>query len=225
MWDFLLNISTLNYWVIHKGAWYVALLLPLYFITPFIGKLIDSINKKLRFSFVVLFCIIIFVITENLHPNFSNDLLKDLWHNFTMAFSRTPIYFIGYALAPLISKGVKISYLWCFIFPIVQVCFSNILYIEERQRYWLVAFFILMIFCFIISHINKLNDVFKYMGIISLESYLANVFVSYFLKEIQMITSGKGLFIGNYFYYILVILLGMLLAILTNKITNYILRK
>jgi hypothetical protein len=57
------------------------------------------------------------------------------------------------------------------------------------------------------------------------ESYLTNVFVSYFLKEIPMITSGKGLFAGNYLYYFLVILLGILFAILTNKITNYILRK
>lgn len=32
--DFFLNLSTIGYWIKHYGAWYVALLIPLYFITP-----------------------------------------------------------------------------------------------------------------------------------------------------------------------------------------------
>lgn len=39
---YILDITTLSYWKEHGSAWYVAMLLPLYLVTPLLGKVIDK---------------------------------------------------------------------------------------------------------------------------------------------------------------------------------------
>lgn len=39
--SFLFELSTLSYWIEHKGAWYVAALVPIYLIYPFFYKWAD----------------------------------------------------------------------------------------------------------------------------------------------------------------------------------------
>lgn len=34
VWTSILNFSTINYWLNHRGAWFIAMLIPLYAITP-----------------------------------------------------------------------------------------------------------------------------------------------------------------------------------------------
>ena len=36
----ILSLTTLDYWIEHKGAWFVALLIPLYFLSPVIYKVL-----------------------------------------------------------------------------------------------------------------------------------------------------------------------------------------
>lgn len=45
----VLNISTISYWLEHKGAWYIAMLIPLYAITP----VHDAICKKIKKSSIL----------------------------------------------------------------------------------------------------------------------------------------------------------------------------
>ena len=40
--NFILNVSTISYWLYHKGAWYIALLFPLYLLTPLIIRLMSG---------------------------------------------------------------------------------------------------------------------------------------------------------------------------------------
>lgn len=53
---FLYRLSTLNYWLEHKGFWYIAMLIPLYFLTPFYARIIDK--TKYQTLLTVTLCII-----------------------------------------------------------------------------------------------------------------------------------------------------------------------
>ena len=56
--DFLFDVSTLSYWLYHRGAWFIAALIPLYLITPLLFKLL--IGNKYRL--VCLLCLLMFTI-------------------------------------------------------------------------------------------------------------------------------------------------------------------
>jgi surface polysaccharide O-acyltransferase-like enzyme len=42
IWRFFYYISTLGYWMEHDGAWFLALLIPLYLISPFLYKFLKN---------------------------------------------------------------------------------------------------------------------------------------------------------------------------------------
>lgn len=48
-----MNITTLSYWTDHGSAWYVVMLLPLYLITPFLGKIIDKVRYRMVIAVIV----------------------------------------------------------------------------------------------------------------------------------------------------------------------------
>ena len=60
-----------------------------------------------------------------------------------------------------------------------------------------------------------------FMGTISLESYLANVFVTYALEEFDFQPLGIWAE-GNYLFYLLVIIIGMTIAVYANRFSNYL---
>lgn len=47
----VLNISTISYWLEHKGAWYIAMLVPLYAITPLVLCWLLWLKRKSAFRF------------------------------------------------------------------------------------------------------------------------------------------------------------------------------
>lgn len=215
--DFLLNVSTLGYWKSHYGAWYVALLLQLYLFTPIIANFIERFKRRIVISLCI--AILIFVLSENVKFSSGNSLLDTIIVNFQLAYRRAPMYILGYAVAPYIKKGIKVSYAWIVLFLLLQIVMAIIPFMCEWQRYWIIAFPIMMISVWIFEkHMQVLSVVCKWFGLISLESYLTNVFISYSLKEIPAISNSDGIFYGNYFYYLLVIVLGLMASVATNKI-------
>lgn len=57
--DELMVFSTVNFWLYHVGAWYVALLIPLYILTPFIYKILELGNRVFIASLIVIIIITI----------------------------------------------------------------------------------------------------------------------------------------------------------------------
>lgn len=43
--DLLLHYSTIDFWTNHRGAWYIAMILPLYVVSPFIFRFINTIVR------------------------------------------------------------------------------------------------------------------------------------------------------------------------------------
>lgn len=53
----ILNMSTINYWLNHRGAWFIAMLIPLYAITPLHYLVCNRVKSATIYNMVViLFC-------------------------------------------------------------------------------------------------------------------------------------------------------------------------
>lgn len=90
---FLYRLSTLNYWLEHKGFWYIAMLIPLYFLTPFYARIIDK--TKYQTLLTVTLCIILLLISTIKIEN--NNLFSHVWNNTAFVLQRIPSYLIGYS--------------------------------------------------------------------------------------------------------------------------------
>ena len=123
---FLYRLSTLNYWLEHKGFWYIAMLIPLYFLTPFYARIIDK--TKYQTLLTVTLCIILLLISTIKIEN--NNLFSHVWNNTAFVLQRIPSYLIGYYMAPSILKGKKVNLLkltgiiaGCFlVIKIIRLC-------------------------------------------------------------------------------------------------------
>lgn len=97
---FLYRLSTLNYWLEHKGFWYIAMLIPLYFLTPFYARIIDK--TKYQTLLTVTLCIILLLISTIKIEN--NNLFSHVWNNTAFVLQRIPSYLIGYLYGSQYSK-------------------------------------------------------------------------------------------------------------------------
>ena len=50
---FLMDVSTLSFWLYHHGPWYLAMLIPVYLCMPWYGKTIDNTKKRGRATLIV----------------------------------------------------------------------------------------------------------------------------------------------------------------------------
>ena len=81
---FFLNITTFNYWLYHKGAWFVAVLLPLYLISPILNHLLHGKGSWLWLIIFVTFTSLLSLIKS-----------EGIVENIIFAVHRLPLYFIG----------------------------------------------------------------------------------------------------------------------------------
>lgn len=127
---FLYRLSTLNYWLEHKGFWYIAMLIPLYFLTPFYARIIDK--TKYQTLLTVTLCIILLLISTIKIEN--NNLFSHVWNNTAFVLQRIPSYLIGYYMAPSILKGKKVNLLK--LTGIIAGCFLVIKIIFPANTFW-----------------------------------------------------------------------------------------
>lgn len=202
----------MGYWLYHEGAWFVALIIPLYILIPFFHVLINRLNSYRFFIFLFLligcFFISSFINSDNVVVN-----------NIQFCAQRIPGFIIGYSMARSIKNCLFIRYIK--VLPIIIII--GISYIGLKKlgcpsicMNWFLILPLIVISIEFFRHTNDFTrNLFKFMGKISLESYLTNiVLISLFQRYIYLIPYNQG----NYFMYFMVILIGILLAILVNKL-------
>lgn len=96
---FVLDVSTLSYWLLHRGAWYVAMLVPLYLLVPLVGSFCR------RFGAPVV-CIVATFLSAAV-ALFLKAAFTDagLALNVANVFQRIPSFFTGYLLADRLISG------------------------------------------------------------------------------------------------------------------------
>lgn len=133
--DELMVFSTINFWLYHVGAWYVALLIPLYILTPSLYKILELGNRVL-----IAFIIIIIITTVcMLKIDMFTGIIHETLRNLQWAFGRVPSFIIGMAMAPLIKKGVKLNILFLIIMPLFLYVAIHLLIDKNTPTEWVLS--------------------------------------------------------------------------------------
>lgn len=202
--DYVLLISTIGYWTDHIGAWFVALLIPLYAITPIYDKLFEKVKYKGLFTVVSV--IILSVITSIKTDN-------AIALNVEFAVSRMPAFLLGYYIGYIAynKKSIGIANLLLILIGciILYLLYENICPNINR------AFLLVIPMVAIIAIVVKLlKNLLAYLGEISLESYLFNIYLGYILnKSFPLYADVWG--------YIIIVFVGIILSVMINKIAKF----
>lgn len=211
IWDSLSSVLTLEYWLHHRGAWFVSLLVPLYLICPLLNKLLSGEKKWFMCLAIVLLLTIFSAI--------SLDASKDnVLYNIKFAMSRVPSFIIGMSLGQWCKEGKGISAYWIVALLILYVVFRT------SFRSFNVAYLTVPIITCLLIGICRLCEKYSvytfltFMGTISLESYLTNITLNKLCQAIIPSHISSPIFYGRYLEYAVVIVFGIAVAYLVNKL-------
>ncbi len=209
---FFENITTISYWTSHKGAWFVAMLIPLYFFTPWIALFVDRFENRL--TPILILCLISSI---GYWVPTSNEIFK----NAQMFLAHAPSFFIGYWLGKKVFEEQMIDKQ--FVTVMLGVCVFFIIFVLTHLLcIWLILVPVIIGCAMILSiiHLSIINKVLLFMGTISLESYLTNIYFPHVLRKI-----GIEFDKGNYIFYLIVIVVGILLAYFGHILCQRVLKR
>lgn len=205
----IFSISTLSFWFRHDASWFIALLIPLYLITPLLRKLPNR-----EYGIWTVLCGIIALSVSFRFMDGGGDFLR----NVTFVSYHVPAYFIGYGIAPYVKQGKTIRVEWCVLVPLMMFVALNYFGVADMM---LLLFPLLGTICLVLPLIkcDIIHKYFSFMGKISLESYLTNTMLPAFLSYVGLhwFSAYSYLNYGNYLFYALVIIIGIFLSALINR--------
>lgn len=226
--EFLYELSTLSYWLEHKGAWYVAMLIPLYFVYPFYYKWLNVGNIAGRT--VMTMCALLtvslglFVMNEPLYSHLVQVL------NSLLIFAGGS--YVGFLLCGEGHNG-KLSYGWLLITLLFYPTRAMIPGVNQiRYLGNLSSAMLGVAVCMSVSIIGKyvlgiIRRVLEWLGSISLELYLTNIFL---IQAVAiMLESGKLSGIKNWVQwaviYFGICLIGIGISVFVKYASLHIFRK
>ena len=209
--EYILNVSTISYWINGYGLWFIAMLLPLYFLTPFLYRL-----SSCEYGIILLGGIVVLSwIFGSINLGF--DSLR--YVQFVLV--RIPLYLIGLIMAPHIMDGRKIPFLniiviWLCLF---LVWLSIRLFLDKTLSFfWIEAILLLIILPILLTWIKAVwvHRALRFMGSISLESYCTNVLLLAYFSQFSWSVNGVNINPGNWTYYIV----GSAICIFISYVVN-----
>ena len=215
----LSEFLTISYWTHHKGAWFIALLIPLYFVTPFIYKLL--LSEKYRYIISLISVVLILILTRQ-----SFEDKNDIIFNIKGAFQHSIVYIIGMSIAFDIKREKSINCFWVVILPFMIYGAEKLIHTGVYTN-WCLAIPISSVIVFLIreSHCSSLNVLLCWVGAISLESYLLNINLIRIISYLSMPYSECILLYGKYLEYVLVILLGISISKCVSILSKQIIKR
>lgn len=220
--DEIIVFSTITFWTRHIGAWYVALLIPLYILTPPIYRLI--VNNKYQLLVTILLILSIITIC-NISITKYSGVTHEVLRNIQWTFSRTPSFILGLFLAKYVSSCKKVNIIVVTIFPLILYVSMQQILGKDIFMGWLLIWPMLIVCSFILENIFNNSILYKYIsycGIISLESYLANIYLCGLIKDISIKIGDYPIFAGKYLEYSIIVILGFLLSLITHGLAKRI---
>lgn len=209
---FLYYVSTAVYWIEHRGAWFIALIILLYLLSPLLMRVCTG--KRGKYYMLAL------MVLASLPELFIIDESYNILHNILFALKRVPFFLLGFIVGRLEEEKIEIKTSLMLLLCVGSAISYKLLQLSGITIYWLLPIWALgvLIICIpFISNISLFNKLFCFMGVISLESYLTNIYIGDIFRR------------GDFFDfklvgYILVVLIGVLLSVVTNKLSTRIIK-
>lgn len=208
--DYFLYLSTLSYWSEHNTAWFVAVLIPLYLITPFLFAIQEKKGNILNIGLIVI-CYVIGLINVAK----GDTLFSNIIYNVVYVMPKIPAFLLGLCLAKYIKEGKTFPVWWLGGMVIMAL---GVLFLTKHivYSYLFLLFPVLYFLLFIIENVSiRVRSAMRFMGDISLESYLCNTMLPIILLPLCPFL-GK-LNTGYYLFYIILIVIGIAMATLIHK--------
>ena len=141
--------------------------------------------------------------------------------NFSIAFRRAPSYLVGFIIAKVIRQNDKVD---IKIILLILLCFAFMqMFFHYCYSRWIIIFPLLIFFVLFLENVKFFLPLLSFIGIISLESYLANIFLGDILNHKLWIICGVDLSYGHYLEYLSVLTFGTLIAFLVHKLSQRLL--
>ena len=213
--DCFLSIATLEYWIYHRGAWFVSTIICLYLIFPFLYQLL---NGRRRFLYAVSFVVIIMILIK---IPVGEQVNTNILYNFQVAMSRVPCFILGMTVGKESKERYTMSILWFVPTIVLWILIGWKSLTLQYGRSWLIVMPICYVFIGILRRILNFQWLYKmlsWLGSISLESYLTNITVNSLISAIVTSCMVIPFHNATHVQYLIVVVLGLLLA---NIIHNY----
>lgn len=211
---FLYEISTLSFWIEHKGAWYVAMLIPVYLIYPIYYRW--NQRKMLK---TIISCVVILSVTialSVLNPSVYTHLSQILYSLIAIA--------VGTQCADMVKNNSNL--IWLALIALFPYLMHRLLKVDwlflGLLSYALLSIFVTIVCSEIIEKMPQvINNWLRKLGSISLEMYLANIFL---IQAFNMFDSGdrNPSFVISIVIYCGIVLFSVIWSCLTQYLTKRI---
>lgn len=222
--QFLLDVSTLSFWLEHKGAWYVAMLIPVYLLFPWFYDWAERKNRKMRVLGSLSVTVAVSFLCSIASPN--------LYDHLSQVFSSMIVYLIGYYYAGLNEdegkSGLILSLACLLLYAVKAITPLKKLSFVSNLTWSMLGIPFAFISTELLYKMNNriINAFLGFFGKYSLEMYLWNIFVIQALKAFNVIgilkENGDTYGVASYG---LIVVLGCLLSVVYGKLSGRISQK
>lgn len=217
--DSILCVTTLEFWVSHRGAWFVSIILVLYLLSPVLYRLMKSKGKWLYVT-VIIAGIMVFCNWPGV-----NVAGRGFMSNVVFALRRTPCFVLGMAVGTACQQDKKISAGWLVMPLVLYVVYIKLFSFYDGLVWMLIPLMtcLLVFFLKLINNITWCVSTFNFLGKISLESYLTNITINSLLLSIIPALISSPIFRGRWLEYSIVVVVGLICAYYVNRWSQRIL--
>jgi len=212
--DSLMCLTTLEFWLYHRGAWYVSLIIILYLVAPTLFRMLNGGRcRYVTFSIVgviMLLCNIAFDVDKNAPAD-----------NILFSLSRVPSFVVGMAFGKESREGKTIPVLWLIVLAFLFVAFFRYVHATIWMLIPLVTY-LSVLAVKLIARNNWAEKSLCLLGKISLESYLTNITINGLLIALIPAFMASSLFYGRWLEYGVVVVMGIVVAYLTYIVSHRI---
>lgn len=138
------------------------------------------------------------------------------------ALKRSPSFLIGMAIAKYVQEGKEINFGLLTFVSMIVFGLSSFLFPNSFCK-WIVVLPFVIVLVYLIENLSKIQFPLNSLGMISLESYLTNIYIGDILNHKKWIICGWDLSYGHYLEYSVVIVLGLIIAYYANIVSKKIL--
>lgn len=206
--DFLLYITTFEFWIHHRGAWYVAMLFPLYFLTPYIVKVVNTSKAR-----VITISVLIILLLGFSYIPLGNDVVR----NIQFVTLRVPVFILGIGIAPYVRHKQRINALSICFIALVGLLLWH--YCSFSLGGGLAIICLLGTIIAFICKCKPIDKILSFMGKMSLESYLTNIYFGHIIMKSDVIVLPGGV------KTLIIIVIGVLTAYIFNELSNKVISK
>ncbi len=145
--------------------------------------------------------------------------MTDVVHNIQHAFKRSPSFVLGVAMTPYIKEHKNVDGLVVLAISITAYLLLKLL-IPLCDTSWILVWPVMILFLYALKYFDngKIWLPATFMGGITLESFLTNTYVGYICRHYIGWENLGTIEYGHYLEYSVVILIGVSLAWLTNRL-------